>query len=256
MIALLDEDGAALERYRYTPYGERIVLDWDFSEDADNTSDYDQDRGFQGLLHDAESGLIENRARMLDPLTGRFMQRDPLGYPEGMNSYAAYHVMHGGLDPFGKATSVHKAFIAALARGAWAKAHEIMMAAPKGSAWGGKFAVAIAGRMSISLRPALNSADKAFKIVRPNHNWCKVQRLPAKNVPSNASKNFQAIQNHINNAWKRGKIIDKNKIKDQGDFQYWKVSKEYTIKNEKVVVNGRVMVSDRPKVIIDNAYVR
>lgn len=60
--------------------------------------------GFQGLRHDDESGLIYNRARMLDPASGRFIQRDPLGYPDGMNSYAAYHVMRGGVDPWGMLT--------------------------------------------------------------------------------------------------------------------------------------------------------
>lgn len=29
------------------------------------------------------------------------MQRDPLGYPDGMNLYAAYHVMYAGVDPMG-----------------------------------------------------------------------------------------------------------------------------------------------------------
>lgn len=39
--------------------------------------------------------------RLYDLLTGRFMQRDPLGYPDGLNAYAAYHVMWGGVDPMG-----------------------------------------------------------------------------------------------------------------------------------------------------------
>lgn len=38
---------------------------------------------------------------MLDPLAGRFLQRDPLGYPDGMNAYAAYHVLFGGVDSYG-----------------------------------------------------------------------------------------------------------------------------------------------------------
>lgn len=38
---------------------------------------------------------------MYDPGTGRFMQRDPAGYVDGMNRYAGYHVMHGGVDPMG-----------------------------------------------------------------------------------------------------------------------------------------------------------
>ncbi|MFP4054841.1 MAG: RHS repeat-associated core domain-containing protein, partial [Phycisphaerae bacterium] len=51
------------------------------------------DIGHQGLLHDREfgpaaGGLIHNRARTLNPTLGRFMQRDPLGYPDGMNGYS------------------------------------------------------------------------------------------------------------------------------------------------------------------------
>lgn len=107
VIALLDKAGTALERYRYTPYGDRIVLDADFTADSDNTTDYGQHRGFQGLLLDEESGLYENRARLLDPLTGRFVQRDPLGYPDGMNTYAAYHVLWGGVDPWGLDSEGH-----------------------------------------------------------------------------------------------------------------------------------------------------
>ena len=103
VVALLDEAGAALERYLYTPYGQRVVLGADFTPNANNTTGYGQQRGFQGLRHDEESGLIENRNRMLDPTTGRFLQRDPLGYPDGMNGYAAYHVLMGGLDPDGEA---------------------------------------------------------------------------------------------------------------------------------------------------------
>lgn len=85
VIALLDKGGAVLERYRYTPYGERIVLDANFAN-ASSSSSYGNQRGFQGLLHDEESGLIENRARMLDPLTGRFMQRDPLIFSNDFGS--------------------------------------------------------------------------------------------------------------------------------------------------------------------------
>lgn len=38
---------------------------------------------------------------MLNPRTGRFMQRDPAGYVDGMNQYAAFHVMHSTVDPMG-----------------------------------------------------------------------------------------------------------------------------------------------------------
>ncbi|MEM7680820.1 MAG: hypothetical protein AAF288_02590 [Planctomycetota bacterium] len=64
--------------------------------------------GFQGLFHDEElggayagGGLIHNRARMLHTGLGRFAQRDPIGYPDGMSGYSAYHVMQMALDPSG-----------------------------------------------------------------------------------------------------------------------------------------------------------
>jgi RHS repeat-associated protein len=39
------------------------------------------------LLHDEETGLVYNRARMLHPILGRFAQRDPEEYNDGMNFY-------------------------------------------------------------------------------------------------------------------------------------------------------------------------
>lgn len=99
IIAYTEADGTIKERYRYTPYGKRTVMDASFADKAG--TDYNQQRGFQGLLHDDESGLIENRNRMLDPETGRFLQRDMLGYPDGMNAYGAYHVMWQDADPAG-----------------------------------------------------------------------------------------------------------------------------------------------------------
>lgn len=32
---------------------------------------------------------------------GRFLERDPAGYPDGMNTYAGYHIQYGGVDPMG-----------------------------------------------------------------------------------------------------------------------------------------------------------
>ena len=57
--------------------------------------------GFQGLGHDEGLDAIDNRARVYLPPLGRFAQTDPLGYPDGLNPYAAYHVMWGGVDPMG-----------------------------------------------------------------------------------------------------------------------------------------------------------
>jgi len=40
-------------------------------------------------------------AAMYAPRLGRFMQRDPIGYPDGMSTYAGYHAMRGAVDPSG-----------------------------------------------------------------------------------------------------------------------------------------------------------
>jgi RHS repeat-associated protein len=45
------------------------------------------DIGHQGLFLDKEIGLYDNRHRVLHPRFGRFMQRDPAGYVDGMGLY-------------------------------------------------------------------------------------------------------------------------------------------------------------------------
>lgn len=40
-------------------------------------------------------------AAMLHPKLGRFMQRDSLGYVDGMSMYAGYHIHNGAVDPLG-----------------------------------------------------------------------------------------------------------------------------------------------------------
>ncbi len=87
VVALADSSGTIVERYDYNPYGQRFVLNADFSADADGLSDYANSIGHQGLHHDTATGLVYNRARMLAPVLGRFMQRDPMGYVDGMNLY-------------------------------------------------------------------------------------------------------------------------------------------------------------------------
>ncbi len=108
------DGGVLVERYEYTPYGERSVF---FSAGSNDPGCFAQsnmsrrwalasgsgtgytthislghpygiaDYGHQGLMHDEATGLIHNRARTLHPRLGRFIQRDPLGYIDGMSMY-------------------------------------------------------------------------------------------------------------------------------------------------------------------------
>jgi RHS repeat-associated protein len=101
ILAIVDDSGGVVERYEYGLYGQRTIMNDTFV--ALFKSGVAMNCGFQGLYHDTETGLIYNRARMFNSRLQRFNQRDPLGYPDGMNTYAAYHVMWGGVDPSGLA---------------------------------------------------------------------------------------------------------------------------------------------------------
>jgi RHS repeat-associated protein len=101
--AIVSAASAVLERYRYSPYGARTVLNVNFTVHTDPASgSYAFAVAHQGLMHDDGSGLVHNRARVLHPLLGTFSQRDPLGYVDGMNLSA--YVRNNPLgynDPFG-----------------------------------------------------------------------------------------------------------------------------------------------------------
>jgi hypothetical protein len=59
--------------------------------------------GFQGLMEDEVTGNKYQRTREFSGMLGRFLQRDKHAaiYPDGMNSYAAYHVFGQGTDATG-----------------------------------------------------------------------------------------------------------------------------------------------------------
>jgi len=60
------------------------------------------EQGHQGLTHDEEFGLVYNRHRYLAPALGRFCQRDPAGYVDGMNLYEYLRATPPvGVDPLG-----------------------------------------------------------------------------------------------------------------------------------------------------------
>jgi len=118
---LLDSDGALVERYVYTPYGQRYAFKVSSAETSPYFGTYaikhsqpvvvqgtvEQpygicDIGHQGLMYDKEIDLYYNRARYLDPTLGRFIGRDPKQYIDGNN---LYEYLRGnplnGRDPMG-----------------------------------------------------------------------------------------------------------------------------------------------------------
>jgi RHS repeat-associated protein len=86
VTCIVDSSGDAAERYVYTPYGAREIRSADFSTSL-SSSAVGWEIGHQGLMHDTNTSLVYNRYRMLHPGLGRFMQRDPLGYIDGMSLY-------------------------------------------------------------------------------------------------------------------------------------------------------------------------
>ena len=121
VLGLVDSSGVLQERYQYTPYGQRQVFFDAGTNDVgchaltlsgvrlyDVATGLDVpyalcDAGHQGLLHDEESGLVYNRARTLHAGLGRFAQRDPLGYHDGLSLFA-YEQSNpfANFDPSGK----------------------------------------------------------------------------------------------------------------------------------------------------------
>ena len=127
VLGVVTASGGLLERYEYTPYGQRMTY---FSVSGGGGNDprrmaathmsrrYSVSGasqpygrlaiGHQGLLHEDETlsgnggGLVYNRARHLHTMLGRFVQRDPLGYVDGLSLYQyARANPRGWLDPTG-----------------------------------------------------------------------------------------------------------------------------------------------------------
>ena len=92
VAALSDATGTPVERYAYDAYGAPTVLDGGYNPVPSNAwgtphSPAGNPRMFTGSLLDEETGLHCDRARYYDPLKGRFLERDQIGYQEGMNLY-------------------------------------------------------------------------------------------------------------------------------------------------------------------------
>ena len=88
VTALIDTDGAVLERYLYDPYGKVTVLNANWTDDEDGVSDYENSILFCGYYRDSETGLYHVRNRYLHPTLGRWTQPDHIGqYIDGGNLF-------------------------------------------------------------------------------------------------------------------------------------------------------------------------
>ena len=85
VIALVNTNGAVVEQYRYTAWGEVTVLSSNGTVLA--ASAYGNRFTFQGREYSFKTGLYYFRARFYDPVSGRWLSNDPLGIAGGFNQY-------------------------------------------------------------------------------------------------------------------------------------------------------------------------
>ncbi len=110
IAALIDSGGTPVESYQYSLFGRMTVVNAE--ENPVQQSGFGTIWTFAGRQWDAETGLMHNRNRTYSAELGRFLQRDPAGYVDGMNLYAyagnnpllfsdpygLYRWSHGALD--------------------------------------------------------------------------------------------------------------------------------------------------------------
>jgi len=90
VTTLLDRGGDLLERYNYTPYGEVTFLNHNFSVATTQASVLGNTHFYTGRERDPETGLQLNRWRYYHAHLGRWLTRDPMGYPSGQYNQYRY----------------------------------------------------------------------------------------------------------------------------------------------------------------------
>jgi RHS repeat-associated protein len=89
VTAITDVNGNIIERYTYDMYG--MPTFWDASGNVITESSIGNTILFQGREYSSELNLYYFRSRYYDPIVGRFLSVDPMGYKDSMNLYQAFN---------------------------------------------------------------------------------------------------------------------------------------------------------------------
>jgi len=101
VMALVDDTGVVVERYKYTAFGVATIMDASYN--VIGTSAYAWVHLHQGLRLEEASGLYDNRFRWYSATLGQFVSNDPIGFNAGDVNLRRYvgNGPVGSVDPSG-----------------------------------------------------------------------------------------------------------------------------------------------------------
>ncbi|MFO7871732.1 MAG: RHS repeat-associated core domain-containing protein [Kiritimatiellia bacterium] len=85
--AVTDENGNIVESYRFDAWG-RVLGVYDGDNQVLSESAIGNNYLWQGRWYSWDTGMYYFRARWYDPITGRWLSKDPIGISGGLNQYA------------------------------------------------------------------------------------------------------------------------------------------------------------------------